>query len=258
MIKNVLRKLDDNLLGSMVQKGRLRKRQCKDVEQLEDRCSEKFYVFYGKDKNNTLAKLCDKYGSDKGSVQSELHVYQWLPHSYADFYSRMFAHCRHGVKKVFECGLGTDSPNLVSSMGLNGRPGASLRMWMEYFPEAIIYGADIDRDILFEEGRIKTYFVDQLDPQAIAAFWRQVDDRDFDLMIDDGLHTFEAGSTLFHHSIERLADYGIYVIEDVLKDDLVRYKIFFDNTDYLVDFVTMFRPNVGLGDNSLIVIRKNL
>ena len=34
------------------------------------------------------------------------------------------------------------------------------------------------------------------------------------------------------------------------------YKNFFDKTSYVVDYVTMFRPRVGLGDNSLIVIRR--
>ena len=48
-----------------------------------------------------------------------------------------------------------------------GKPGASLRVWRDYFPNAIIYGADIDKDILFAEERIKTFYIDQLDPVAI-------------------------------------------------------------------------------------------
>jgi len=258
MLKQLLRTLDDKLLEGAIQKSRLRKRQREDVACLEDCSSEKFYVFYDKHYASEMAGLCDKYGSDKGSVKDGGHAYRWLAHSYTDFYSRMFSHCRRSVRKVFECGLGTNSPDLVSSMGVVGKPGASLRMWKDYFPEAIIYGGDIDKDILFEEERIRTFYVDQLDPHAISAFWQQVGERDFDLMIDDGLHTFEGGTTLFTHSIERLADAGIYVIEDVLRHDLARYKNFFDNTDYLVDYVTMFRPKVGLGDNSLIVVRKSL
>ena len=75
-------------------------------------------------------------------------------------------------------------------------------------------------------------------------------------MLDDGLHVFEAGSCLFTHSINQLADHGIYVIEDVNPSDLLRYKEFFSKTPYIVDYVTMLRPNLGLGDNSLVVIRK--
>jgi hypothetical protein len=75
-------------------------------------------------------------------------------------------------------------------------------------------------------------------------------------MLDDGLHVFAAGSCLFTHSINRLTDHGIYVIEDVTPGDLLRYKEFFSKTSYVVDYVTLFRPKLPLGDNSLVVIRK--
>ena len=44
---------------------------------------------------------------------------------------------------------------------------ASLYMWQEYFPNAEIFGADVDKRILFNEGRIKTYFVDQYSFESI-------------------------------------------------------------------------------------------
>jgi hypothetical protein len=53
-----------------------------------------------------------------------------------------------------------------------------------------------------------------------------------------------------------LAEHGIYVIEGVTPTDLLRYKQFFSTTPYIVDFVTMLRPNRPLADNSLVVIRK--
>lgn len=213
-------------------------------------------IHHGKNTRSVLSALCDQYGSDKGELKPGGHPYPWPSHNYADYYERLFGHCRHGVMKVFECGLGTNNPNLASSMKENGKPGASLRVWRDYFPNAMIYGADIDRDILFTEERIKTHYIDQRDPTAIAAFWQQVGETGFDFMLDDGLHVFEAGSCLFTHSINRLADHGIYVIEDVSPNDLLRYKEFFSKTHYIVDYVTMLRPNLGLRDNSLVVIRK--
>lgn len=214
-------------------------------------------IHHGKNARSVLSALCDQYGSDKGELKPGGHPYPWPSHNYADYYERLFGHCRHGVKKVFECGLGTNNPNLASSMKENGKPGASLRVWRDYFPNAMIYGADIDRDILFTDERIKTNYIDQRDPAAIAAFWQQVGETGFDFMLDDGLHVFEAGSCLFAHSISHLADHGIYVIEDVNPSDLLRYKEFFSKTPYIVDYVTMLRPNLGLGDNSLVVIRKS-
>lgn len=142
-------------------------------------------------------------------------------------------------------------------MGADGKPGASLRVWRDYFPNAIVYGADIDRDILFAEERIKTFYIDQLDPMAISAFWGMVGAGDFDLMVDDGLHEFEAGTCLFTHSVQHLSQNGIYIIEDVGMSDLLRYAEFFSKMDYSVDYVTMFRQNVAVNGNNLIVIRRS-
>ena len=212
--------------------------------------------YFAKNRHSLLSALCDQYGSDKGELLPDGHPYPWPSHNYTDYYEMLFRHCRHGVKTVFECGLGTNNPKLPSSMKENGRPGASLRVWRDYFPNAQIYGADIDRDILFAEDRIQTHYIDQRDPAAIEAFWQQLGATGFDFMLDDGLHVFEAGSCLFTHSINHLAQDGIYVIEDVAPTDLLRYKEFFGETPYIVDYVTMFRPKLPLGDNSLVVIRK--
>ena len=137
-----------------------------------------------------------------------------------------------------------------------GKPGASLRVWRDYFPNAIIYGAGIDRDILFTEDRIKTFYIDQLDPIAIKEWWSRINEKDFDFIVDDGLHTFDAGLTLFILSIDRLSIDGVYIIEDVAINDLIKYKKFFSNSEYEVDYVLMNRPDLPLSDNSLVVIRK--
>ncbi len=224
----------------------------RDATSLEYR----FTVHHKRNRLDLVSKLCDKYGSDKGEVRTTDHPYHWSSHSYSYYYSRLFSNCRRKVKKVFECGVGTNNPNITSSMGVNGIPGASLRVWRDYFPNASIFGGDIDRTILFEEERIKTYYIDQTDPDSISAFWQVVGLDRFDFIVDDGLHTFAAGSCLFEHSISRLADDGIYVIEDVMISDMLSYRDFFDHKKYIVDYVTLFRPNIPLGDNNLIVVRK--
>jgi hypothetical protein len=225
------------------------------LEKFENRFDYKFVVTYEKNNKNMIAQLCDKYGSDKGEIKTFGHPYTWQSMTYADFYLCLFHHCRNRVKRVFECGLGTNNPNLGSSMGVNGKPGASLRVWRDYFPNAFIVGADIDRDILFEDERIQTYYVDQLDADSIRALWGQVGCNDFDFMIDDGLHKYEAGSCLFENSISKLAKDGIYIIEDVEVNDLFRYKDFFSGKDYIVNYVNLYRPYEDSGDNNLIVIR---
>lgn len=215
----------------------------------------KIVSLYKQDPTNELAKLCDLYGSDKGEITSEGHPYPWPSHTYTDYYSRLFGNSRHSIRKVFECGLGTNNPEIPSSMGSRGKPGASLRVWRDYFPNASVWGADIDREVLFQEERIRTFYLNQLDIESIEEFWKTVGVRDFDFMLDDGLHTFEAGTTLFSCSIDFLAKSGVYVIEDVSFPDLPRYEKFFEETEYLVDFVLLSGPKSEVMDNNLVVIR---
>ena len=140
-------------------------------------------------------------------------------------------------------------------MGATGKPGASLRVWRDYFPLAQIYGADIDRDILFEEDRIKSFYVDQTNPRSIQEFWKLVADSDFDLMVDDGLHTFDAGICLFENSIQKLTKHGIYIIEDAYIGNLVKYREYFSDLNYRVDFIQLHRPAHELANSSLFVVR---
>ena len=54
------------------------------------------------------------------------------------FYNNLFSHCRDTVKLVFECGIGTNYPDTKSNMTSTGKPGASLKVWKDYFPNAKI------------------------------------------------------------------------------------------------------------------------
>lgn len=225
---------------------------------LRDSLPFRMVVLYDRDDSNHFAALCDRYGSDKGSLspRNAERPYPWAPHNYSDFIERMFLHRRQSVKNVFELGIGYTQSFVAAHNGPKGFPGASLRALRDYFPNSRIFGADIDPALLFEEDRIQTFFVDQTDPQAIENLWSRVGDCEFELMIDDGLHEFSAGSTFFEHSIHKLAAGGIYIIEDVAPIALLQYRDYFRGSDYLVDTVMLERPRLSLGDNSLIVIRR--
>ncbi len=220
--------------------------------------SHNFNIYYRPDTRCYLAQLCDEHGSDKGSLTSAGHCYLWPPHTYTDFYSRIFHHWREDVKSVFECGLGTNNTDIPSNMTALGRPGASLRVWRDYFPNANIFGADIDKDCLFFEDRINTYYVDQTDPVSVSELWSTIGVENFDFILDDGLHIFDAGITLFENSIKYLSHRGVYIIEDIKVADLLKYQDYFKEKRFLVEYVNCHRPNTPLGDNTLIVIRNSL
>jgi SAM-dependent methyltransferase len=153
-----------------------------------------------------------RYGSDKAL------------HSYTQVYSALFKDWFDRPLRILELGLGTNNPAVLSNMGAFGAPGASLRGWRDLFPQASVYGADIDRGILFQEDRIQTFYCDQLDKSSIRSIWSQPALRDgADIIIEDGLHTFEANVSFLEASLDHLRPGGIYVVEDIGWEDIERW-----------------------------------
>jgi len=219
-----------------------------------------FYTNYYNHKNTLLSKLADKYGTDKGydNIKTKIFYNNWHPHNYTDYYSTLFDHTRENIRKIFECGIGTNNPELPSSMGKQYLPGSSLRMWRDYFINAEIYGADIDENILFEDLRIKTFHVNQLIKTSVDKMWANIKVNNFDLIIDDGLHTFDATVCLFNNSFHKLKDGGIYIIEDVdpsYLNDLSSYLQISND----IEVISLKSINHRLlSDNNLIVVRKSI
>ncbi len=119
---------------------------------------------------------------------------------------------------VLEIGLGTNNPSMLSSMGVHGRPGASLYSWEQYLPHANIYGADIDNDILFNSGRIRTSFVDQMKTSTFDVMQNKFGNKKYDMFIDDGLHSFASNFNTLIFALEHIASGGWIVIEDIGKE----------------------------------------
>ena len=254
--ENLFFALDRKILGSRLE-ARKDKRYLASFGAQHD---AQIVINHNSSRSALLDYLCDFYGSDKGELSSNDNPYPWDSHTYSDYYSLLFEHARFHVGLVFECGIGTNNGAVPSSMGADGRPGASLRVWRDYFPNANVFGADIDESVLFEEDRIQTYLVDQCNEESVAKMWSEINLTGFQLMVDDGLHNFAAGKSLFLGSIDRLAEGGVYIIEDVSQTDMLLFKDFFDGLEYKVDFVSLRRPPrkgrySALSNNQLISIR---
>ena len=108
-------------------------------------------------------------------------------------------------------------------MGKFGKPGASLRAFSQYFPNSEIFGADVDKNILFNSENIKTFYLDQND---ISTFdHKLIENKKFDLIIEDGLHMQSANLNTLRFSLDRLNENGILVIEDIPSLALDTWKI---------------------------------
>jgi SAM-dependent methyltransferase len=189
-----------------------------------------------------------KFGSDKGR-----------PNNYTPVYSELFKERCNRPLRVFELGLGSNNLDVLSNMGVFGAPGASLRGWRELFPRAQVFGADIDRRILFQEDRIKTFYCNQLDRASIRDLWSQPELLDgADIIIEDGLHTFEANVSFLEESLDHLRPGGIYVIEDIGRDCVEQWYHRLETVyserypAYEFAFVLLAKS----GGNNLLVIRR--
>lgn len=215
-----------------------------------------YTTYFFESKDSEINSLCDKYHTDKGGFDPQDKTYSWGSHNYAYFYDDLFSQNRPYVRNLFEFGLGTNNVQYTDNMGANGSPGASLRLWKDYFPLANIYGADIDTGVLFNEERINTHYVDQLNPSSFIDLWGKFNDTQFDIIIDGGLHTFEAGICTFENSFEKLKQGGIYIIEDVRNSSPIEFLNYFkDRRDFNFQIVQLNRTS-GERPDCLVVIRK--
>ena len=129
-------------------------------------------------------------------------------------------------------------------MGTDGKPGASMRALKDMLSQSHIYGADIDRDILFHEDRIMTSYVDQLDQTTFETMHKTFGRQNYNLIIDDGLHCIGANFNTLLFGLEHLADDGWIVIEDIALDRVDNWTIIsyvLSNIDDLMTYLVKAR-----------------
>lgn len=110
------------------------------------------------DQNKILEQLARKCGTDK------------LDHGYIPFYESTLP----------------DRSAPISLLEIGVKEGNSIRMWLEYFPNATIHGLDlfIEHRIPFQDPRVKWHSGSQCN-------WLMLEELrkfDFDVIIDDGSH----------------------------------------------------------------------
>jgi hypothetical protein len=159
-----------------------------------------------------LKEKLDQYGSDKANS-----------HNYHLVYGTILKNNELPMN-ILEIGLGTNNSDVVSNMGDDGKPGASLRAFRDYLKNSNIYGADIDERILFNEERINTFFVDQTNPETFVELSNNLPNN-FDLIIDDGLHSPNANILTLSFALGKIKEQGWVVIEDIPFEAELIWKI---------------------------------
>jgi hypothetical protein len=219
--------------------------------------NEKIYNISNFNEKDTtpLCEIMGRNKSDKGNINNKI-----CSHNYTTFYYHIFKDIKNDNLRIFELGLGTNNRYMASNMGSDGRPGASLYGWNEFFPNAKIYGADIDGSILFNTDSIKTYYCDQTNPYVIKYMWNESELKDeFDIIVEDGLHSFNANVCFFENSIHKLAKNGYYIIEDINNNEI---SLFYNKINYWKNqykdllFILLQIPFHNKIDNNLLVVKR--
>ena len=165
-------------------------------------------------KSCEIGALFDKNGSDKTS------------HGYERIYSKLFASYQDAKPiQLLEIGIGTNSHGAISSMGRNGKPGASLISFAEFDSRLNVTGADIDRNILFTSKRVNCFFIDQTQLSSYYSLASQVGIDKFDFIIDDGLHSTEANLNSLVFALNHLSIGGYLIIEDIPDNSLPVWNV---------------------------------
>lgn len=147
-----------------------------------------------------LKQVFDKHHCDKGTVGRTAHHYYTV-------YEKQFEAMRLLPINILEVGIWK---------------GTSHESWLEYFPNANVYGIDIftrveakEVDVLNHERMhwLKHNSTRASVKTAIKREWG--DDIRFDIIIDDGKHTPDANAKTLKNLVDFLAEDGAYYIEDV-------------------------------------------
>jgi hypothetical protein len=142
-----------------------------------------------------LQKLFKQYGCDKASK-----------HHYDLVYESEFAPIKEQHLAILEVGV---------------FKGESTQAWVDYFPNAKIFGLDVFTRVsmnqipILNHPRVEAICGSSIDitiTEEIRKKWPGVK---FDIIIDDGLHTPRANADTFKNLFPLLKQGGAYYIEDV-------------------------------------------
>lgn len=190
--------------------------------------------------DNILEELAAKYKPSKRA------------HDYIRHFWLHFGENRLKVRKFIEIGLadhkGEKHPD-------------SLMMWEDFFPNAEVWGIDINPECaVFEGGRRRILIGDQKDPAFLERVVKATG-ADIDIIVDDGEHTPQAILTSFTWLFGALNDHGIYAVEDILHQRRVQ-QFFLDLADGVSHWPTEFHmpdwPFLRQFESRVEWVRKNI
>jgi SAM-dependent methyltransferase len=115
-----------------------------------------------------------------------------------EFYHELFAPRVHAVKNLLEIGV---------------YQGNSILLWRDFFPHASITGVDINQcPRLHSEPRVNVFYENAYAQSFVDKFPKNL----FDVIIDDGPHTFESMEFFLKNYLALVKPGGLLILEDII------------------------------------------
>ena len=177
-----------------------------------DSCSRMEHKLYEKRLNpfhrqRFGTSLCDKQPINENLLANKMYVIG--KKCYTD---KVTHHEYHNIYNFFLKDL-YEKEGSILEIGIGTKTTYSLDMWLKLFPNAFIYGIDIDYD---DQGERFTIFkADQSDENQLNAVKDRLKNENVFFINDDGSHMPEHQLLTFNTLFPLLKEGGIYIIEDV-------------------------------------------
>lgn len=149
----------------------------------------------------------------------------------------------HGFCAIYEQLFGTMQPRVTKMLEIGVFFGASLRMWRDWFPQAVIHGADHftgqqgngrffeHADKFYQEvtsgrhPRIELHQLDQSKREDLVHFAAANQEATFDLVLDDASHLMRDQQLTLGLLFRLVKPGGYYVIEDLHSSNALDYDV---------------------------------
>ena len=203
-----------------------------------------------------LCKIGKKYETDKSPHNLVKHR-----HPYTAVYDLIFSPFRRKKINICEIGIFYNS---------------SIKMWREYFKEALIFGFDSEPNLIrkAQKDSLENVFYLLMDVKKTDSIQNNFDNLDklginFDILIDDSTHSFDDQIRIIKNTTKYINTGGIVVIEDIpqknpdfnkekFEDELKGYLKYFDSLKFLnCDNINRF-SSFHKNDRLLILTRNNI
>lgn len=152
-----------------------------------------------------LDLIANEANTDKGSKIGNAH-------SYTRYYSFLFEQFRYRAFNALEIGLLRGGPEAGGIAERNTVAIPSIKMWLEFFPFATLFGIDISDFSKFQNERFRFHQLDLSDHQAAQTIRAKLPPMKF--VVDDASHASYHQQVAFVNYFPLVVPGGYYIIED--------------------------------------------